>query len=175
MNVSELMQSLRVGQGYDVHRFELEENAAQHPRPLILCAIKVESELQLLAHSDGDVVLHAVCDAILGAVGAGDIGTHFPDTDSRYRGISSSTLLNHVVTLARDLGWQVINADITVVAQVPKLSGYRPQMSEALAQLLGVAVDAANVKATTTERLGFEGREEGIACHAVVLMGRGDS
>lgn len=172
MNIDELINSLRVGQGYDVHRFEESHSAATNPRPLMLCAVEVDSSLQLLAHSDGDVVLHAVCDAILGAAGAGDIGAHFPDSDAQYKGISSSTLTSHVMALVREQGWKVVNADITIVAQVPKLAPYRDQMSQALATLLSLEPEAANIKATTTEQLGFEGREEGIACHAVVLLAR---
>ena len=155
--------SLRIGQGYDVHRL-VEE------RELILCGVKVPHTLGLLGHSDADVALHALMDAMLGAMALGDIGKHFPDTDERYRGISSMKLLEHVVALLKEHGAQVTNCDVTIVAQKPKLLPYIPQMRQNVADALSLPLDRVNVKATTTERLAFEGREEGISAQAVVMV-----
>ena len=154
---------LRVGQGYDVHRLV-------EGRALVLCGVKVPHTLGLLGHSDADVALHALMDALLGAMALGDIGRHFPDTDEAYRGISSMALLEHVMGLLRERGARVINADVTIVAQRPKLLPYVPEMRRNVAAALGVPEDRVNVKATTTERLGFEGREEGISAQAVCLV-----
>lgn len=154
---------MRIGQGYDVHK--LTEN-----RELYLCGEKIEYELGLLGHSDADVALHALCDALLGAAALGDIGKHFPDTDPKYKGISSVILLKHVCGLVRGKGYKIVNADITIVAQRPKLLPYIPAMRKNTADAMGVDIDAVNVKATTTEHLGFEGRGEGISATAVVLI-----
>lgn len=154
---------MRIGQGYDVHK--LTEN-----RELYLCGEKIGYELGLLGHSDADVALHALCDALLGAAALGDIGKHFPDTDPKYKGISSVILLKHVCGLVRAKGYKIVNADITIVAQRPKLLPYIPAMRKNTADVMGVDIDAVNVKATTTEHLGFEGRGEGISATAVVLI-----
>lgn len=154
---------MRIGHGYDVHQLVAE-------RQLILGGVEVPYSLGLLGHSDADVLLHAICDAILGALGAGDIGKHFPDTDAAYRGISSLKLLRHVVALAADQGYVVGNLDSTVIAQRPKLAPYIGEMVDKIAVACGVCVSRINVKATTTEELGFEGRGEGISAHAVVLL-----
>ncbi|WP_417688829.1 2-C-methyl-D-erythritol 2,4-cyclodiphosphate synthase [Pseudidiomarina sp.] len=154
---------MRIGHGYDVHKFGSN-------KPLRLGGIEVPYEQGLLAHSDGDVVLHAVTDALLGALGKGDIGHHFPDTDDRYAGADSSELLAHVVQLAAQEGYRLGNIDVTVIAQAPKLAPYISSMRERIAAVLRADASRVNVKATTTEKLGFVGRKEGIACHAVVLM-----
>lgn len=154
---------MRIGNGYDVHRLV-------EGRDLILCGVNVPYELGLLGHSDADVALHALCDAILGAAALGDIGKHFPDSDERYRGISSMRLLEHVVKLVCEKGYKIGNADITIVAQKPKLADYIGQMRENVAKVLKTDCDRVNVKATTTEKLGFEGRGEGISAYAVVLL-----
>lgn len=154
---------MRIGQGYDVHAFA-------EGRDLYLCGEKVEYEKGLLGHSDADVALHALCDALLGAAALGDIGKHFPDTDPKYKGISSVILLKHVCGLIRDAGYEIENADITIIAQKPKLLPYIPAMRKNTAEAMGVLEDAVNVKATTTEKLGFEGRGEGISAMAVVLL-----
>ncbi len=157
---------LRVGHGYDAHRLVA-------GRDLVLGGVVVPHELGLLGHSDADVLTHALCDAILGAVGGGDIGRHFPDSDPQYKGISSLLLLERVVTHAAAEGWRLVNADVTVVAQRPKLAPFLAEMRRRLATACQVQESALNLKATTTEKMGFAGREEGIAAHAVVLMGRG--
>lgn len=154
---------MRIGQGYDVHRLT-------EGRDLFLCGEKIEYELGLLGHSDADVALHALCDALLGAAALGDIGKHFPDTDPQYKGISSIILLKHVCTLVRSCGYEIENADITIIAQKPKLLSYIPSMRKNTAEAMGISEDAVNVKATTTEKLGFEGRGEGISAMAVVLL-----
>lgn len=154
---------MRIGQGYDVHR--LAEN-----RDLVLCGVKIPYELGLLGHSDADVALHALCDAILGAAALGDIGRHFPDTDERFRGISSVILLEEVMRLVHEKGYALINADVTIIAQRPKLLPYIHEMREVTARVLGTDIDNLNIKATTTEKLGFEGRGEGISALAVVLL-----
>lgn len=155
--------ALRIGQGYDVHRLI-------EGRDLILCGVNIPHRLGLLGHSDADVALHALMDAMLGAMALGDIGKHFPDTDERYRSISSMTLLEHVVGLLAQHGARVTNCDVTIVAQKPKLLPYIPQMRENVARALQLPVDRVNVKATTTERLAFEGREEGISAQAVCMV-----
>ena len=163
-----MTNNLRVGHGFDVHRFSEVYDAK---KPLRLAGVTVKDKKSLIAHSDGDVVLHALCDAILGAIAAGDIGQHFPDNDATYAGADSADLLRQVMQLAAKQRFSLINVDVTVVAQVPKLSAYRQQMLERLAQLLILPINRVNIKATTTEGLGYIGREEGIACHAVVLLG----
>ena len=159
---------MRIGTGYDVHR--LEEGL-----PLWIGGVLIPHTHGLLGHSDADVLLHAVCDALLGAAALGDIGQHFPDTDPQYRGISSLSLLKRVGELLARHGYRVVNVDSTVVAQRPKMAPHIPQMRLNIAQALGVDPDCVSVKATTTERLGFEGREEGISAQAVALVGRADN
>ncbi|PLX81183.1 MAG: 2-C-methyl-D-erythritol 2,4-cyclodiphosphate synthase [Desulfuromonas sp.] len=154
---------MRIGHGYDVHQLVAE-------RQLILGGVEVPYSLGLLGHSDADVLLHAICDAILGALGAGDIGKHFPDSDPAYKGISSLKLLRHVISLAAEQGYTVGNLDSTVIAQRPKLAPYIGDMVDRIAVACGVGASRINVKATTTEELGFEGRGEGISAHAVVLL-----
>ncbi len=157
------LPDLRVGHGYDVHRLV-------EGRELILCGVTVPHTLGLLGHSDADVALHALMDAMLGAMALGDIGKHFPDTDERYRGISSMKLLTHVVALLAEHGARVTNCDVTIVAQKPKLLPYIPQMRQNVADALSLPLDRVNVKATTTEHLAFEGREEGISAQAVCMV-----
>lgn len=154
---------LRVGCGYDVHKL-VEE------RKLILCSVEVPYELGLLGHSDADVALHALMDALLGAAALGDIGKHFPDTDERFKGADSMKLTEHVVGLLAERGWQINNVDVTIIAQRPKLASFIPAMRANVARVLGVEEEAVNVKATTTEKLGFTGRGEGIASEAVASI-----
>lgn len=154
---------MRIGHGYDVHRFGDGDF-------ITLGGVQIAHKFGLLAHSDGDVLLHALCDALLGAAALGDIGKHFPDTDPRFKGIDSRELLRHVVSLLAEQGWAVGNIDSTIVAQAPKMAPHIEAMRANIAADLGVALDAVNVKATTTEKLGFTGREEGIAVHAVALL-----
>lgn len=154
---------LRVGCGYDVHKL-VEE------RKLILCGVEVPYELGLLGHSDADVALHALMDALLGAAALGDIGKHFPDTDERFNGADSMKLTEHVVGLLAERGWQINNVDVTIIAQRPKLASFIPAMRAQVARVLGVEEEAVNVKATTTEKLGFTGRGEGIASEAVASI-----
>lgn len=151
---------MRIGFGYDVHRL-VEE------RKLILGGVEIPYEKGLLGHSDADVLVHALMDAMLGAAGLGDIGRHFPDNDDRYKGISSMILLQNVTELLTEAGYIVNNIDVTVVAQRPKLAGFIPQMEQNLAETLQITVDDVNVKATTTEKLGFEGEGLGISAYAV--------
>lgn len=157
------MRTIRVGIGYDVH-------ALVEGRPLILGGIEIPHERGLLGHSDADVLTHAIMDALLGALALGDIGKYFPDTDERFRGISSLVLLEEVRKLIREKGYQLGNLDCILVAQRPKLAGSIPAMQEKLAEVLNVKLDQISVKATTTERLGFEGREEGISAQAMVSL-----
>lgn len=157
------MPQFRVGTGYDVHKLVT-------GRKLILCGVDVPYELGLLGHSDADVALHALSDALLGAAALGDIGKHFPDTDERFKGADSAKLLAHVVHLVEEKGWQVNNVDVTIIAQRPKLASYIPAMRTRVAQVLGIDEDCVNVKATTTEKLGFTGRGEGIAAEAVASL-----
>ena len=154
---------LRVGCGYDVHKL-VEE------RKLILCGVEVPYELGLLGHSDADVALHALMDALLGAAALGDIGKHFPDTDERFKGADSMKLTEHVAGLLAERGWQINNVDVTIIAQRPKLASFIPAMRAQVARVLGVEEEAVNVKATTTEKLGFTGRGEGIASEAVASI-----
>jgi len=158
---------IRIGHGFDVHRLVPD-------RPLVLGGVTIPCECGLLGHSDADVLLHAVADAILGALGLGDIGRYFPDTDDAYKGINSMLLLEHVVGLAQARGFRVSNLDTTVVAQRPKLAPQVAQMVTNLAKVCQVPSSCVNVKATTTEQLGFTGRGEGISAHAVVLMATSD-
>jgi len=154
---------IRVGQGYDVHRF----CAGDH---IILGGVSIPYEQGLEAHSDGDVVLHALCDALLGAVALGDIGKHFPDTDPEFKGADSRVLLRHVYAIVQEKGYKLVNADMTIIAQAPKMAPHIPLMCLHIAEDLQTATDYINVKATTTEKLGFEGRKEGIAVQAIVLI-----
>lgn len=154
---------LRVGLGFDTHPFDTE-------RPLILGGVEIPFAVGLSGYSDADVIVHAVIDALLGAAGAGDIGQHFPDTDERYKGVSSLELLAEVKKLLDGKGYSIVNIDTVVVLEEPKLSQYSDQMILALAKVLGVSEDYINIKATTTEGLGFTGRGEGIAAQAVVLI-----
>lgn len=157
----------RIGNGYDVHRFaELEDGASF----ITIGGIRIAHPRKLLAHSDGDVLVHALCDALLGALALGDIGRHFPDTDPRYKNCNSIELLKHVMTLLTDKGWQLANADLTLVAQAPRFAPHVDAMRTILAGNLGAIPEQVSVKATTTEGLGFTGRKEGIACYAVVLL-----
>lgn len=157
---------LRVGQGFDVHRFA----AADSGRKLVLMGCGIDHDRGLEGHSDADVMLHALMDALLGAAGLGDIGQHFPDTDAAYRGADSTRLLESVMTRLRADGWQVVNADVCLIGERPKLAPHREAMRDRIAPVLGVAREALNVKATTTEKLGFTGRGEGLAAQAVVLL-----
>ncbi len=160
------MSGFRVGHGFDVHGLVPD-------RPLILGGVQVPYALGLAGHSDADVLLHAICDALLGAAALGDIGRHFPDSDERLRGADSRVLLRHCRDLVQALGFALGNVDATIVCQRPKLAPHIPQMQQHLAEDLGLAADAVNIKATTTEGLGYAGRGEGISAHAVVLLYRG--
>lgn len=153
----------RIGTGYDVH--QLSEGL-----PLWMGGVLVPHSHGLVGHSDADVLLHAICDALLGAAALGDIGKHFPDTDPQYKGISSLKLLAHVGDLLHEHGYRIGNIDSTIVAQRPKLAPYIPQMRQNIADTLGIDIDQVSVKATTTEHLGFEGRQEGISAQAVALI-----
>ena len=154
---------MRIGQGYDAHKFK-------DGGKLILAGVEVPYEKGMEAHSDGDVVIHALCDALLGAMALGDIGQHFPDTDAAYKGIDSRVLLKNVMNKVRDGGMKLGNADITVIAQAPKLAPYIQQMREVLASDMSTAMSNVSIKATTTEKMGFTGRAEGIAVQATVLI-----
>lgn len=154
---------MRIGHGFDVHKF----GEGDH---VVLGGVTIPYEKGLIAHSDGDVLLHAVCDALLGAAALGDIGKHFPDTDPKYKGINSRELLRHVVALLADKGFEVVNMDSTIVAQAPKMAPHITAMCQHLSDDLNIALDCVNVKATTTEKLGYAGRKEGIAVHAVALI-----
>lgn len=153
----------RVGSGFDVHRFA-------EQRRLVLCGIEVPYEKGLLGHSDADVALHALMDAMLGAASMGDIGKHFPDTDERFKGADSVKLTEHVVWLLQEKGWRINNTDITIIAQQPKLAKYISAMRSKVASVLQIEEECVNVKATTTEKLGFTGRGEGMAAEAVVSL-----
>lgn len=159
--------SIRIGQGFDVHAFATD-------RELWLCGVNIPHDRGLLGHSDADVALHALCDALLGAASLRDIGYHFPDTNPRYKGADSRVLLREVTGLLAAKGFYVGNVDVTIMAQKPKLLPYIPQMAATIAEDLGIDADSVSVKATTTERLGFTGREEGIAAMAVALIYRRD-
>ena len=154
---------IRVGHGIDVHRLT-------EGRKLILCGVEIPYEKGLLGHSDADVAVHALMDALLGALALGDIGTHFPDTDAEFQGADSMELLERVVVMIEDIGYTLGNADITIVAQAPKLAPYIAQMRENVSAVCGVDISDVNVKATTTEGLGFEGQGQGISAHAVAIV-----
>ena len=154
---------MRIGHGYDVHRLV-------EGRDLILGGVKIDYEKGLLGHSDADVLLHAVSDALLGAAGLGDIGKHFPDTDPAYKGADSRVLLRIVAQRVQEAGYRVSNIDVTMIAQRPKLKDHIPQMAANIAEDVGIAPNRVNVKATTEEKLGFTGNGEGMSCHAVCLL-----
>ncbi|KGJ97721.1 2-C-methyl-D-erythritol 2,4-cyclodiphosphate synthase [Thalassotalea sp. ND16A] len=154
---------MRIGHGFDVHKFG-------GKGPIVLAGVNIDFDQGFIAHSDGDVAIHALCDAILGALALADIGNHFPDTDADYENISSRILLRHVVALMMERGYQIGNADITIVAQAPKIAPHLLNMRTILAADLQTDIDNVNVKATTTEKLGFEGRKEGISVHAITLL-----
>jgi 2-C-methyl-D-erythritol 2,4-cyclodiphosphate synthase len=158
---------MRVGSGYDVHAF----GAGDH---VMLGGVRIPHSQGVRAHSDGDVLLHALCDALLGALGMGDIGQHFPDSDPRWKGADSRVFLKHCAGLVAQRGWRLVNADVTVIAEAPRLGVHRAQMCANLAHDLGTALECVNVKATTSEGLGALGRGEGLACQAVVLLARAD-
>ena len=153
----------RIGHGFDVHKFGNEG-------PLVIGGVKIPYAQGLIAHSDGDVALHAVCDALLGAIGAGDIGRHFPDTDDKWKGVDSMSLLADVFAKVKKQGYRLGNLDVTIMAQAPKMAPFIDGMRKAIASVLETKIDNINVKATTTEQLGFTGRKEGIACAAVVII-----
>lgn len=157
------IMDIRIGNGYDVH-------ALAPGLPLWLCGVQIESETGCVAHSDGDVAIHALCDALLGALALGDIGKHFPDTSDEFRGIDSKILLRRTMDMVKDAGYRVGNADITIALQRPKLAAYITRMRETLAVVMGVQVTAVSVKATTTEKLGFVGRSEGCEVFATALL-----
>ena len=159
------MSDLRIGHGYDVHSFMVGDH-------IVLGGVKIPHHQAFKAHSDGDVLIHALCDALLGALALGDIGRHFPDTDERYKGADSRQLLRHVMGLIQARGYEPVNIDATIIAQSPRMAPHIEQMRQNLAQDLVVNIDQVNIKATTTEKLGFAGREEGIAAHSVVLLRR---
>lgn len=159
---------MRIGHGFDVHKFGGEG-------PVIIGGVAIPYEQGLVAHSDGDVALHALCDALLGAIAAGDIGRHFPDTDDKWKGADSRDLLKDVYQRVKQQGYILGNADITIMAQAPKMAPYIDDMCRTIAQDLNIEVSNINVKATTTERLGFTGRKEGIATEAVVLLFKQES
>ena len=159
------MSEVRVGQGFDVH-------ALTEGRKLVIGGVDIPFERGLVGHSDADVLLHAICDALLGALALGDIGLHFPDSDPTHAGIDSRILLRHVAEQVHERGWRVGNIDATIIAQAPKMAPYTPQMATNIADDLAIAIDRVNVKATTTEKLGFTGRGEGIAAEAVCLIER---
>lgn len=155
--------NIRIGHGFDVHAFA-------EGRRLIIGGVDIPYDRGLLGHSDADVLLHAICDALLGAAALGDIGKHFPDSDPRFKGIDSRKLLRHVAELLDGRGWKVGNVDATVIAQAPRMAPHIAAMREHIAMDIGIAAEQVNVKATTTEKLGFTGREEGIAAEAVCLL-----
>lgn len=154
---------IRIGNGYDVH-------VLADGIPMWLCGVKANESRGFIAHSDGDVAIHALCDAMLGALALGDIGHHFPDTSDEFKGIDSKILLKRVCSLIADRGWRVGNIDVTIALQAPKIGKLVPQMRECLAEVMGIGVDRVSVKATTTEKLGFVGREEGCEVWATALL-----
>lgn len=155
----------RIGHGYDVHRFGEGDY-------IILGGVKIPYHHGFIAHSDGDVLIHSLCDALLGSIAAGDIGQHFPDTNDTYKNIDSCILLDHTSQLLKQKFYSIVNVDITIIAQAPKMSPYIQAMSQRLAEILNIANSQINIKSTTTEKLGFTGREEGIAVHSVVMVYR---
>ncbi len=166
-NKDNYMTKIRVGMGYDVHQLVKD-------RELWLGGVKIEHEFGLLGHSDADVLIHAICDAILGAANMRDIGFHFPDKDPEFKNIDSKILLRKTVELVRQKGYEIGNVDATVCAERPKINPHIPRMQQVMAETMGVDVDDVSIKATTTEKLGFTGREEGISAYAVALIYKGD-
>ena len=160
------MKDFRIGNGYDVH-------ALREGLPMFLCGVQIDSPVGFVAHSDGDVAIHALCDALLGCLALGDIGKHFPDSSPSWKGIDSKKLLAAVMTLVKERGWKVCNVDVTIALQQPKLAPYILEMRSTLAGILEVEVDAVSVKATTTEHLGFTGRGEGCQVWATALIAKG--
>jgi 2-C-methyl-D-erythritol 2,4-cyclodiphosphate synthase len=158
-----MTQPFRIGQGYDVHAF----GSGDH---LMLGGVRIPHTMGVTAHSDGDVVLHALCDALLGALALGDIGMHFPDTDPQWRGADSRVFLRHVAGLLHAHGYAVLNVDTTVLAEAPRLGKHRDAMRATIAADLAISIDQVNIKATTSEGLGFIGKREGLACHAIALL-----
>lgn len=158
---------MRVGIGYDVHAYAQGDHVT-------LGGVRIPYTSGVRAHSDGDVALHALCDALLGAMGLGDIGEHFPDTDPRWKGADSRVFLRHCAALVREHGWRFVNADLTILAEAPRIGPYRVHMRQHIADDLGTRIDRINIKATTTEGLGAIGRQEGLACQAIVLLAHGD-
>lgn len=156
---------IRIGNGYDVH-------SLQEGLPMWLCGVRIDSPKGFVAYSDGDVAIHALCDALLGALALGDIGRHFPDKSDEFKGIDSKILLGRVTELIAREGYAVVNVDITIALQAPKIGPYIQEMRECLAKVMGIPADRVSVKATTTERLGFEGREEGCSAYAVALVAK---
>ena len=156
---------IRIGNGYDVHRLVA-------GRRLILGGVDIPHSTGLDGHSDADALLHALCDALLGAVGAGDVGSHFPDTDPKWKGISSLVLMEQVTANCRDKGFEIVNVDTIIVAQKPKLAPFLPEMQKNIAHAMAIDISQINIKATTTEKLGFAGKEEGIAAYAVALLSK---
>src|SRR5512139_3277911 len=159
----ESKMNIRIGHGYDVHAFKEGDH-------IVLGGVKISHSKAFAAHSDGDVLIHALCDALLGAAALGDIGKHFPDTDPKFKGADSRVLLRHVYRIVQNNGYQLVNADMTIIAQAPKMAPHIDEMCSNIADDLNVDIDCINVKATTTEKLGFEGRKEGIAVQAIVLI-----
>ena len=157
------MSAIRIGQGFDVHQLVA-------GRRLVIGGVEIAHDKGLLGHSDADVLLHAICDALLGAAALGDIGRHFPDSDARYKGIDSRELLRRVAGLVREEGYEPVNIDATIIAEAPRMAPHVAKMAANIAEDVGISVDAVNVKATTTEKLGFTGRGEGIAAQAVCLL-----
>lgn len=155
---------MRIGHGFDAHRFGLGD-------AVIIGGVRIPHTQGIVAHSDGDVLIHAICDALLGALGLGDIGRHFPDDDPAFAGIASTLLLQRVMAQMQEQAWQLVNLDATVIAQAPRLAAHIHAMQTELAGILAVSPSQVNIKATTTERMGYTGRGEGIAAHAVVLLG----
>lgn len=156
---------IRIGHGYDVH-------ALAEGLRLVLCGVEIDHYKGCVAHSDGDVAIHAICDSLLGALAIGDIGKLFPDTDARYKGIDSRKLLKHVVDIIHDKGFSISNIDCTIAMQLPKLRPHIDTMRQRLAEVIGIDIERISIKATTTEHLGFEGREEGVSATAVTLLYR---
>lgn len=156
----------RIGHGFDVHKF----SSNPDEKPLIIGGVKLTYDYSLVAHSDGDVLIHAICDALLGAAGLGDIGQHFPDNDAAFKDADSGLLLSQVCEMVRDRGHDIGNIDATIVAQKPRMAPYINKMKVNIGRFAGISADCVNIKATTTEKLGFEGRSEGISSHAVTLI-----
>lgn len=158
---------MRIGIGFDVHKFK-------ESRPLVLGGVEIPFKFGLMGYSDADVLIHAIIDAALGAAGMGDLGSHFPDSDEQYKDISSMVLLARTVDILADSGYGVVNLDTVIMLEEPRLESYKPEMEKMLAEALGIKIDQVNVKATTTEGLGFTGRKEGIAASAIVLIQKND-